>query len=125
MLCLKDKEKEFAEHMPAPVTSAEGTVEEAPAPKKRGGRRKKAEEKLTAEPVKKASSKKARKKAVVPNFVIQDTNGSGITYDAVLEKVQTAVDGMTVKTLDIYVKADEGKAYYVVNGETNGNVDLF
>lgn len=121
----KDKEKEFVEHMPAPVTSAEGTVEEAPAPKKRGGKRKKAEEKLTVEPVKKASSRKARKKAVVPNFVIQDTNGSGITYDAVLEKVQTAVDGMTVKTLDIYVKADEGKAYYVVNGETDGDVDLF
>ena len=111
--------------MPVPAASAEGAAEEAPASKKRGGRRKKAEEKLTAKPVKKASSRKARQKAVVPNFVIQDTNGSGITYDAVLEKVQTAVDGMTVKTLDIYVKADEGKAYYVVNGEASGDVGLF
>ena len=73
----------------------------------------------------KAPAKRTRKKKVVPNFVIQDTNGSGITYDAVLEKVQTAVDGMTVKTLDIYVKADEGKAYYVVNGEVGGDVGLF
>ena len=121
----KDKEKEFAEHMPVPVTSAEGTVEEAPAPKKRGGRKKKTDEKAAAKPVKKAPVRRARKKAVVPNFVIQDSDGNGVTYDVILEKVQAAADGIAVKTLDIYVKADEGKAYYVVNGETDGDVDLF
>lgn len=121
----KDKEKEFVEHMPAPVISAEGAAKEAPAPKKRGGKRKKEEEKAVAEPAKKAPARRPRKKAVVPNFVIQDSNGNGVTYDVILEKVQAAADGIAVKTLDIYVKADEGKAYYVVNGETDGDVDLF
>lgn len=29
-----------------------------------------------------------------------------------------------IETLDIYVKPDEAKVYYVVNGEVNGSVDL-
>lgn len=29
-----------------------------------------------------------------------------------------------IKTLDIYVKPEEAKVYYVVNGEINGSVDL-
>lgn len=121
----KSKEVDFAEHMPTAAVLAEGAAKEAPAPKKRGGKRKKEEEKAVAEPAKKAPARRPRKKAVVPNFVIQDSNGSGATYDAILEKVQAAADGIAVKSLDIYVKADEGKAYYVVNGEINGDVSLF
>ena len=30
-----------------------------------------------------------------------------------------------IETLDIYVKPQEGKAYYVVNKEIEGKVDLF
>ncbi len=29
-----------------------------------------------------------------------------------------------IETLDIYVKPDEAKVYYVVNGEITGSVDL-
>lgn len=29
-----------------------------------------------------------------------------------------------IETLDIYVKPQEGKAYYVVNKETEGSIDL-
>ena len=29
-----------------------------------------------------------------------------------------------IQTLDIYVKPEEAKVYYVVNGEINGSVDL-
>ena len=47
-------------------------------------------------------------------------------YDeAVVEKVQAAVTIKDVASLDIYVKAEEGKAYYVINGEATGAVDLF
>ena len=78
--------------------------------------------------VKKAPAKttaaKPRKKKVVPNFVIQSSADQSITYDAVIEKVKAAFDG-EVTSVDIYVKADEGKAYYVINGEVNGAVDLF
>ena len=78
--------------------------------------------------VKKAPAKttaaKPRKKKVVPNFVIQSSADQSITYDAVIEKVKAAFDG-EVTSVDIYVKADEGKAYYVINGDVNGAVDLF
>ena len=78
--------------------------------------------------VKKAPAKttaaKPRKKKVVPNFVIQSSADQSITYDAVIEKVKAAFEG-EVTSVDIYVKADEGKAYYVINGEVNGAVALF
>jgi uncharacterized membrane protein YkoI len=72
----------------------------------------------------KTTAAKPRKKKVVPNFVIQSSADQSITYDAVIEKVKAAFDG-EVTSVDIYVKADEGKAYYVINGEVNGAVDLF
>ena len=66
-----------------------------------------------------------RKKKVVPNFVIQNSADYGISYESVIERVQSAITAQEVSSLDIYVKAEEGKAYYVVNGETAGAVDLF
>ena len=66
-----------------------------------------------------------KKKAVVPNFVIQNSSEDSITYTSVVEKVQAAISIQEVTSLDIYVKAEEGKAYYVVNGEAAGTVDLF
>lgn len=66
-----------------------------------------------------------RKKAVVPNFVIQNSAEDGVSYADVVKKVQAAVTAADVTSLDIYVKAEEGKAYYVVNGEAAGAVDLF
>ena len=78
--------------------------------------------------VKKAPAKttaaKPRKKKVVPNFVIQSSADQSITYDAVIEKVKAAFEG-EITSVDIYVKAEEGKAYYVINGDVTGAVDLF
>ena len=74
--------------------------------------------------VKKTTAAKPRKKKVVPNFVIQSSADQSITYDAVIEKVKAAFDG-EVTSADIYVKAEEGKAYYVINGDLTGAVDLF
>lgn len=74
--------------------------------------------------VKKTPAAKPRKKKVVPNFVIQSSADQSTTYDAVIEKVKAAFDG-EVTSVDIYVKAEEGKAYYVVNGEAAGAIDLF
>lgn len=118
---------ENTEIVEAAVTVA--PAEEAPAPKKRGGRRKKVDaasvEEKAKETVKKTVTRKPRKKAVVPNFVIQNNAEDGISYAAVVEKVQAAITIQDVTSLDIYVKAEEGKAYYVVNGEAAGAVDLF
>ena len=30
-----------------------------------------------------------------------------------------------LKTIDVYVKPEEGKAYYVINGNTDGSIELF
>jgi hypothetical protein len=77
-------------------------------------------------PAKKTRKPRApRKKKVVPNFVIQNNAEDSITYASVVEKVQATVTIQDVTSLDIYVKAEEGKAYYVVNGEAAGAVDLF
>ena len=114
------------------VAAVENTVAEAaeaPVKKTRKPRAKKevpAAEAVVAPAEKPARKPRApRKKAVVPNFVIQNSADDGITYSSVVEKVQAAVTIKDVTSLDIYVKAEEGKAYYVVNGEAAGAVDLF
>lgn len=68
--------------------------------------------------------RKPRKKKVVPNVVIQSSADQSVTYDAVVEKVKAAFEG-EITSVDIYVKAEEGKAYYVINGNVTGDVDLF
>ena len=114
------------------VTAVENIVAEAaeaPVKKTRKPRAKKevpAAEAVVAPAEKPARKPRApRKKAVVPNFVIQHSADDGITYASGVEKVQAAVTIKDVTSLDIYVKAEEGKAYYVVNGEAAGAVDLF
>ena len=116
-----------AEEAPAPA--AEAPAEEAPAEKPKKARRttKKSSTAKAAEkkPAKKPAARKPRKKAFVPNFVIQTTADKEITYESVVEKVRAAITAADVSSIDIYVKAEEGKAYYVVNGEAAGSVDLF
>lgn len=109
----------------AAVENIVAKAAEAPVKKTRKPRAKK--EVAAAAPTEKPARKPRapRKKAVVPNFVIQNSADDGITYASVVEKVQAAVTIQDVKSLDIYVKAEEGKAYYVVNGEAAGAVDLF
>jgi hypothetical protein len=80
--------------------------------------------KVVEEVAVKAPVKRTRRKKVVPNFVIQSAADQSVTYDAVIEKVKAAFDG-EVTSIDIYVKAEEGKAYYVINGDVTGDVDLF
>lgn len=108
---------------------SEAAVEtEAPAAEKKTTRKPRAKKdaaEAVKETVKKVTTRKPRKKAVVPNLVIQNLADQEVTYADVVAKVQAAVGDAAVETLDIYVKAEEGKAYYVVNRETAGDVDLF
>ena len=115
------------EEIVAAENTAVGAVEvvaEAPVKKTRKPRAKKETAEAAAEkPARKPRA--PRIKAVVPNFVIQNSAEDSITYADVVAKVQAAVTVQDVTSLDIYVKAEEGKAYYVVNGEAAGAVDLF
>ena len=97
------------------------TTAVAPAAEKKVVRKAPAAEKKTA---KTTTTTRTRRKKVVPNFVIQSSAEQSVTYDAVIEKVKAAFDG-EITSVDIYVKAEEGKAYYVINGDVTGAVDLY
>ena len=101
------------------------TAEEAPAKKTVRKTRVKKEVADTVEKIKETVTRKPSKKAVVPTVMIQNMADQTISYDDVVAKVQAAAEGIEITSLDIYVKAEEGKAYYVVNGDVTGDVDLF
>ena len=101
------------------------TAEEAPAKKTVRKTRVKKEVADTVEKIRETVTRKPRKKAVVPTVMIQNMADQTISYDDVVAKVQAAAEGIEITSLDIYVKAEEGKAYYVVNGDVTGDVDLF
>ena len=115
--------KKIEEVVPA-VEATEATKPAKKTTRKPRAKKNAAETAATAEkPARKPRA--PRKKKVVPNFVIQNNAEDSITYASVVEKIQAAVTIQDVTSLDIYVKAEEGKAYYVVNGEAAGAVDLF
>ena len=101
------------------------TAEEAPAKKTVRKTRVKKEVADTVEKIKETVTRKPRKKAVVPTVMIQNMADQTISYDDVVAKVQAAAEGIEITSLDIYVKAEEGKAYYVISGDVTGDVDLF
>lgn len=117
--CLEEKKED--------VATVEYVIAEAAEAPAKNPRKPRAKKEKTATEAKKPKGKPRapRKKAVVPNFVIQNNTDDSITYASVVEKVQAAVTTQDVKSLDISVKTEEGKAYYVVNGDAAGAVDLF
>ena len=66
-------------------------------------------------------------KAVKANIVLQ-FGDANITADSIVENAKKAwaADGKkgTVRSLDVYVKPEDGKAYYVVNKDNTGSFDL-
>ena len=84
-------------------------------------------------PAKKAPAKKApaKKAAAKAETVITLEFGDYTAIMATVEekvKAQYVADGhkaSSIKTLNIYVKPFENSAYYVVNGDVTGRVDLF
>lgn len=104
-------------------------VEKAPA--KKAPAKKAEAKKATAEkkaPAKKAPAKKAAAKAeTVITLEFGDYSAIMATVEEKV-KAQYVAEGhkaSSIKTLNIYVKPFENSAYYVVNGEVTGRVDLF
>ena len=111
--------KPAAKKAPAKKAAAKKPAAKKEAPKAAA---KKAPAKKAA---KKPAKKAAAKKIVEPKkFIIQNTADQGIAYTDVVKKVNKAYKD-TIKTLEIYVKSEENKAYYVINGTVTGSVDLF
>ena len=108
-----------------PEVKAPAKVEAAaPAAKKAAPAAKKPAAKKA--PAKKASAKKAAPAKIVEpkKFIVQNQADQSISYTEIVKKVNKAYKD-TIKSLEIYVKSEENKAYYVVNGGVTGSVDLY
>ncbi len=72
-----------------------------------------------------ATKKPAKEPKVKAVFQYQDLE---FTEASCVKKAQTgfkkANKGVDLKDISIYIKPEEGKIYYVANGDINGSVDL-
>ena len=99
------------------------------APKAEAKEVKKAPAKKVATTTKKATT--AKKETVKKETVITvQYLGNEVSVASVEEKVKAAYvaagnKATSIKTLSIYVKPEEFAAYYVINGDFTGRVDLF
>ena len=76
---------------------------------------------------KKTAAPAAKKTAAVKENVKIQFDGCEFCVAEIVEKAKAdykANNKAAVKSLDVYVKPEERKAYYVVNGKTEGSVDL-
>ena len=109
------EKKEEAKKVVAKKAAAPKAEKKAPAAKKAAA----------PKTAKKAAPKAAKKAVVEPKkFMVQTMAGAEISYTDIVKKVNKAISE-NIKSLEIYVKAEEGKAYYVVNGDITGAVELF
>ncbi|WP_251390304.1 DUF6465 family protein [Mediterraneibacter agrestimuris] len=93
----------------------------------------KKEEKTTAKKIaakKPAAKKTTTKKAEVKTEMFLQFDGKEYTESEIFQKVKEVWTKVLknkvgdMKTVQIYLKPEESAAYYVVNGDTTGKVDL-
>ena len=84
------------------------------------------EETMPVEEKKPAAKKTASKSAsAVETKVVIQANGSEVIAADLVEKAKAAAGVKSIKKVDVYVKPEVNKVYYVVNGDTFGDFDLF
>ncbi len=141
----KKAEVKVAEKAPVAAKKVEkkpvakkAAAEKKPVEKKAAAEKKPVEKKAAAEkkapakkaaPAKKPAAKKAAKKpvakkvAIAPKTFVIQAAGNEIAYADIVKKVNKAVEA-GAKKLEIYVKPEENKAYFV-SDKNSGAVDLF
>ena len=73
-----------------------------------------------------AAKKPAAKKPAAPESkVVVQFGGSEVNTDELIEKAKIASEVKSIKKVDVYEKPEVNKVYYVVNGDTFGDFDLF
>lgn len=97
-------------------TAAAVTEEKKPAAKKSAAAKKPAATKKPAA---------AKKPAAPESKVVVQFGGSEVNTDELVEKAKIASEVKSIKKVDVYVKPEVNKVYYVVNGDTFGDFDLF
>lgn len=81
--------------------------------------------KAKAEKAPKAAKAKAEKAAKAPAITLcVEHQGRQVTAEAVVAAVKADWTGEAIKTLEVYVKPEDGAVYYVVNGTGTGKVDF-
>ncbi len=120
--------KTAAKKAPAKKAPAKKAAEtKAPAAKKAPA--KKAETKAAPAkkaPAKKAAAPKATKAAVKSSIVLQYADKE-VTYSTLVDNAKAVFENnfggkaSDIKSLDLYVKPEEGKVYFVVNGDIQGD----
>ena len=70
--------------------------------------------------------KTTKKTTAKETFTLQ-WSGNDVSFDQIRSKVleKSGKASKDIKNLEIYVKPEEGMAYYVINGTETGNVGLF
>lgn len=109
----------------ATEVKAAATAEEKKAPAKKAAAKKTAAKKTAAKkPAAKTAEKKtaAKKTAVSENVFVQYL-GSEITSADLIAKAKKASGVKSPKTVNVYVKPEENKVYYVVDNNA-GSFDL-
>lgn len=102
----------------ADITS-EAVVESAPVAEKKPAAKKTSAKKETAK------KESVSKKAAVESKVVIQANGSEATAEDLVKKAVEAADVKTIKRVDVYVRPEINKVYYVINGDVLGEFDLF
>ena len=74
-----------------------------------------------AAPAKKAPAKKAAKPAV--KAVLQYA-GKEVSCEQMVEAAKAAWNGEAIKDLALYIKPEENRVYFVVNGEGTGSFEI-
>ncbi len=114
------------------VAEAAPVVEEAKEVKKSAAKKPaakktaaKADEAKTAKkPAAKKTAAKATAAKTAASVYIQ-LDGAEITSDALVEKAKAHSGVKSAKKIDVYVRPEINMVYYVIDGETFGNFELF
>ena len=117
-------EEKIGEELEAEASKAEAPAEKAEEKPKRASTKK---SDTTKKPARAASTKKADADKVEEIYV--QFNGQEITTKDILEKVKQAHKDNGhrighIKSTQIYIKPEDGMAYYVINGKYKGEIPL-
>ena len=75
-------------------------------------------------PAEKSAAARTPRKAAAPKVQLYIQYGGKEGTEAELVEAVKAACGVTVKTMELYVKPEDGAVYYVVNGTESGKVEL-
>ena len=109
------------------VEPVKKVVKKAAAPAKKAADKAKTVAKKAADETKKTVAKVAPKKEAAKAAVVLQFAGKEINADDIVKAAKKAYaesNKAAVKNITVYVKPEDNAAYYVVNGDITGKIDL-